>query len=201
MSDYLKQKAIGRDLVQDRINKEEQFQRDLKRLQQAPVEKVDDFQKPMMKDLKPDRINTVGEAVPVKNAFVAQAEIEAKRQAAKELAGRGAEEVLDYSQFRKEFAQKAKQSKAADVLKKKFMGAIPLAGTAYGLMSGDPAMAADEAAGDVPFVGQAYEAIKPTDSGNIEEERQMIAERNARADYDQSPAHLARLRALQGMIK
>lgn len=80
---------------------------------------------------------------------------------------------------------------------KKLMGAIPMLGTAYAAMSGDPAMAAEELAGDIPVAGQVYEAIKPTETGNVEEERQMIAERNARAAYDQSPAHQARLKALQ----
>jgi hypothetical protein len=201
MGDYLKQKALGRDLVQDRLDKEDRFQRDLKRLQQAPVEKVDDFQKTLVKDLKPDRISTVGEALPVKNAFVAQAEIEAKRQAAKELAGKGAEEVLDYGQLRKEFTQKMKQSRAADALKKKALGIVPFLGAGYAALDGDPAMAAEELAGDIPVAGQVYEAIKPSDSGNVEEERQMIAERNAREDYDNSPARMARLKALQGMIK
>jgi hypothetical protein len=60
-------------------------------------------------------------------------------------------------------------------------------------------MAAEELAGDIPVAGQVYEAIKPTDSGNVEEERQMIAERNAQEDYSNSPARLARLKALQGI--
>lgn len=96
-----------------------------------------------------------------------------------------------------DFVEKIAKARALKQAGKKFMGAIPMLGTAYAAMSGDPAMAADELAGDIPFVGQAYEAIKPTDTGNVEEERQMIAERNARAAYDQSPAHLARLKALQ----
>lgn len=73
-------------------------------------------------------------------------------------------------------------------LGKKVAGVIPLAGTAYGLASGDPAMAAEEAAGDIPFVGQAYEAIKPETAGNVEEEKMMLAEDKARKAYAQSPA-------------
>lgn len=93
--------------------------------------------------------------------------------------------------------EKIAQHRALRQAGKKVMGILPFAGAMYGLASGDPAMAAEEVAGDVPILGQAYEAIKPTDTGNVEEERQMIAERDARAAYDQSPAHLARLKALQ----
>lgn len=82
-------------------------------------------------------------------------------------------------------------------LKKKLMGVVPMAGAAYGLMSGDPAMAAEEAAGDIPVVGQAYEAIKPTDTGNVEEERMMLAEDKARKAYENSPAAAAKKAALQ----
>lgn len=78
-----------------------------------------------------------------------------------------------------------------------------MAGAAYGLMSGDPAMAAEEAAGDIPVIGQAYEAIRPTDTGNVEEERTMLAEDKARKAYENSPASLdakkAALEKLRGM--
>ncbi len=73
-------------------------------------------------------------------------------------------------------------------LGKKVAGIIPLAGTAYGLASGDPAMAAEEAAGDIPFLGQTYEAIKPESAGDPEQERMMLAEIKARKAYEKSPA-------------
>lgn len=73
-------------------------------------------------------------------------------------------------------------------LSKKVAGVIPLAGTAYGLMSGDPAMAAEQAAGDIPILGQAYEAIKPDMAGNAEEENMMLAEIEARKRYEKSAA-------------
>jgi hypothetical protein len=73
-------------------------------------------------------------------------------------------------------------------LGKKVAGVIPLAGTAYGLMSGDPAMATEQAAGDIPILGQAYEAIKPEMAGNVEEEDMMLAEIEARKRYAKSPA-------------
>ena len=87
-------------------------------------------------------------------------------------------------------------------LGKKVAGVIPLAGTAYGFASGDPAMAAEEAAGDIPVLGQAYEAIKPEMAGNPEEERMMLAEDKARKAYSQSPAAVdakeAALKKLRG---
>lgn len=97
-----------------------------------------------------------------------------------------------------DFVEKIAKLRALKGLGQKAMGVIPFAGAGYAALSGDPAMAADELAGDVPVLGQAYEAIKPSDSGNVEEERQMIAERNAQVDYNNSPAKLARLKALQG---
>lgn len=72
---------------------------------------------------------------------------------------------------------------------KKVAVGVPLLGTAYGLMSGDPAMASEEAAGDIPVIGQAYEAIKPSDSGNPEEERQMLSDRNTQGNYAKSQAY------------
>lgn len=94
------------------------------------------------------------------------------------------------------------QSKIQALLKnsaaKKALGILPMAGTVAGLMAGDPAMAAEEAAGDIPVLGQAYEAIKPTESGNPEEERLMLAEDQARKNYAKSPARFNRL---NNMIK
>lgn len=98
-----------------------------------------------------------------------------------------------------EHAEKIARMLALKHASKKAMSVLPFAGAAYGLMSGDPAMAAEEAMGDVPVFGHAYEAFKPEDAGNVEEERQMIAERDARVAYDKSPARLARLAALKKM--
>jgi hypothetical protein len=73
-------------------------------------------------------------------------------------------------------------------LGKKVAGVIPFAGAGMAALSGDPAMAAEEAAGDIPILGQAYEAIKPEMAGNPEEERMMLAEDKARKAYAKSPA-------------
>lgn len=82
-------------------------------------------------------------------------------------------------------------------LGKKVAGVIPLAGVGMAALSGDPAMAAEEAAGDLPFVGQAYEAFKPETAGNAEEEQMMLAERQAMEDYKNSPAAKAKQEALK----
>ena len=87
-------------------------------------------------------------------------------------------------------AFRAAREAAKSGVGKKLMGAVPFLGAG---------MAAEELAGDVPVVGQVYEAIKPTDSGNAEEEKEMLVERNAMENYNNSPAHLARLNALKGI--
>lgn len=114
--------------------------------------------------------------------IIGQAERDAKRAALGKVAG----DTLDYSQWLKKGS-------------KKLMGAVPLLGAGYAALQGDPAMAAEELAGDVPVVGQAYEAIRPESAGNPEEERQMLAERDAQVNYQNSPAHLARMKVLQGL--
>lgn len=77
-------------------------------------------------------------------------------------------------------------------LSKKLAGVIPLAGVGMAALSGDPAMAAEELAEDVPVAGQVYSAIKPTESGNREEEKIMLAEDRARRNYANSPAAMDR---------
>lgn len=100
---------------------------------------------------------------------------------------KGGSPAIDTKQIQKissmdEVAKKIADFRAAKALGKKALSVLPFAGTAAGLLSGDPAMAAEEAAGDIPFVGQAFEAIKPTESGNPEEERMMLANRASGAE-------------------
>lgn len=64
-----------------------------------------------------------------------------------------------------DFVKKIANLRAAKMLGKKAISAVPFVGAAYAAMSGEPAMAAEELAGDIPVVGQAYEAIKPTPTG------------------------------------
>jgi hypothetical protein len=100
-----------------------------------------------------------------------------------------------------DFMDKIASLRAAKAMGKKALGILPLAGTAYGLMSGNPAMAAEEAAGDIPIMGQAYEAIKPSESGNPEEEREMLAERQGAVDYRKSQASADARRAALMKLK
>jgi hypothetical protein len=83
----------------------------------------------------------------------------------------------------------SKNSGILKMLGKKAAGVIPLAGAGMAALSGEPAMAAEELAGDIPVIGQAYEAIKPSDSGNPEEERQMLSDRNTQGNYAKSQAY------------
>lgn len=91
------------------------------------------------------------------------------------------------------------KTSALKQLGKKIAGIIPFAGAAYGALSGDPAMAAEEAVGDIPVFGQSYEAIKPKSAGESPEvENQMLREHSARKRYEKSPARLNKLKALIG---
>lgn len=91
-------------------------------------------------------------------------------------------------------------SKTFGKLGKKVAGVLPLAGAGMAALSGDPAMAAEELAGDIPIAGQIYEAIKPSDSGNPEEEAEMLAERDAIEQYKGSQASKDRLSKLKSLI-
>lgn len=108
-------------------------------------------------------------------------------------------------------------------LGKKVAGVIPFAGAGMAALSGDPAMAAEEAAGDIadvaipafvpklgaavaaPYIGLGLagaEAFRPDAAGNPEEERMMLAEDKARKAYNKSPAAMdakeAALKKLRG---
>lgn len=166
MSDYNKKKIKPQDIIGKRLDKEQQFNKGLKELNNSKPEMVDDYRKTIAKDLPVDRIDTkqVTKVAKPSDVYEKIAAFRAAKQAGKKLAG-----------------------------------IVPFAGAAYAAMSGDPAMAADELAGDVPVLGQAYEAFKPEVAGNVEEEREMLVEAQARKNYNASPAHLARLRALQNL--
>lgn len=89
-------------------------------------------------------------------------------------------------------------AKKADIIKmvgKKAMGMIPVGGVIAGAMSGDPAMAAEEAVMDIP----GAEAIRSESAGmSPEDEAMMLAEDKARKAYAQSPARMARLKNILG---
>lgn len=86
---------------------------------------------------------------------------------------------------------------------KRALGIVPGVGAGIAALQGDPAMAAEELAQDAMGpAGLAYEAIRPTESGNPEEEAQMLAERDAMEDYETSPAgqaaKFAKIKSLLG---
>lgn len=86
---------------------------------------------------------------------------------------------------------------------KKLAGVLPFAGAGMAALSGDPAMAAEEAAGDIPVAGQVYEALKSESAGQSpEDEKIMLAEDAARKSYNESPARLNRFKMdkLKAMI-
>lgn len=119
------------------------------------------------------------------------------KNATEKIDNREVQKVLSGTDFTQQLAAKRAALQAAKSGGSKLLGAIPFLGAGYAALQGDPAMAAEQLVGDVPVVGQAYEALRPESAGNPEEERQMLAERNAQIDYDNSPARLARIKALQ----
>lgn len=132
----------------------------------------------------------------------------------------GIQPIKSGADFTEQIAAKRAALQAAKTGGRKLMGAIPFLGAGYAALSGDPAMAAEQlgrdaieaapvalsaaaklGAGATP-VGMgmiAADAFMPEQAGNPEEERQMLAERNAQVDYQNSPAHLAKMKALQGI--
>lgn len=84
-----------------------------------------------------------------------------------------------------------KTPKLLGMLGKKAAGIIPFAGAGMAALSGEPAMAAEELAGDlVP----GLEAVKSDDAGmSSGDERMMLAEDQARKNYEKSPARQDKL--------
>jgi hypothetical protein len=202
---YLTEKLIDEESAPDKVgeylDREVKFNRDVNTLKSAPVDKVDDFQKPLVKDIPREKINKLGDVLPQSSGSDFQKNIEAKRAALRAKTGKLPEipNEINYNEFKKGISHAAPSMKGAG---KKILGALPFLGAGYAALQGDPAMAAEELATDAAGpAGMAYEAIRPEIAGNPEEERQMLAERNAQGAYQQSPAHLARLQALQKIGK
>lgn len=99
------------------------------------------------------------------------------------------------------FTDKINKLKAAKKIGGKLLGAVPFAGVGMAALSGDPAMAAEELAQDAMGpAGLAYEAIRPEQAGNPEEELMMLAERDALENYKNSPAaKFAKIKASLGV--
>lgn len=78
---------------------------------------------------------------------------------------------------------------------KKVLGALPFVGAGMAALQGEPAMAAEELAMDLP----GAEALRSESVGESpEEEAIMLAEDKARKAYDKSPARLRKLKSLMG---
>jgi hypothetical protein len=81
---------------------------------------------------------------------------------------------------------------------RQIVGALPLAGTAMALSSGDASAAAEELPSEIPVIGQAYDAIRSESAGSAQDDKEMIAEREAAANYTKSPARLDAIKKLSG---
>lgn len=93
----------------------------------------------------------------------------------------------------------SKSPKLLKMLGKKAAGIIPFAGAGMAALQGEPAMAAEELAGDVI---PGLEAVKSEDAGmSSGDERMMLAEDQARKNYDQSPARQHKLKNLNTILK
>jgi hypothetical protein len=82
---------------------------------------------------------------------------------------------------------------------KKLLGALPLVGAGYAAMQGEPAMASEELLYDVV---PGAEAMRSEDAGmSSGDERMMLAEDQARKNYEQSPAKKDRMTRLKAMMQ
>lgn len=144
MSDYLKQKAPSAKDVVEYLKKEQSFNRDLKKLKDAPIDMVKDFQNPVTVDLPVEKINTIGEVIPLKTGaeFAGDQAVRNARKSAIESVG----DTLNYKDLREEFTKKAKL--ASKIGGKKLLGAVPVLGTLAALSSGDASAAAEQATSD-----------------------------------------------------
>ena len=165
--------------MHDEIEKKLKFLRELERLKGAPVKSAS-YVSPLEQDINVAK-GSAPSPEPVTRIKDATEHIDTKT----------AKKLISGTDF-------TSKINALRGLGKKVAGVIPFAGAGMAALSGEPAMAAEELAGDIPVAGQIYEAIKPTESGNPEEQSQMLAENDALKAYKQSPARLDKLRALMG---
>lgn len=172
MNQYLKEKlsAPEKTNAEDFLDKEKNFNQQLKELIASKPEMVEDFQKPMVKDLKVEKIDKRGVVQPLTSGADFQAKIAAARKGAIKQAAGAAEDTLDYTQFKKQFADKARLA-AKSPAAKKLMGVVPvLGGLANALISGDASAAVpvlDSAESLGPAAGTIDSRIE---SGTLTEE-------------------------------
>ncbi len=100
-----------------------------------------------------------------------------------------------------DFMDKIAKLRALKGVGQKVAGIIPFAGAGMAALQGDPAMAAEELASDAAGpAGMAYDALKPDVAGNPEEEKMMLAERDAMENYKNSPAASSKLAKLKALL-
>ena len=158
--------------MKSKEEKELEFLRGMEKLKGAPV-KDPNYTSPLNQDV-----------MPVKGGIPEPEQVTRMKGMTQKIDTNAAAPILSGNSFTDKI-NKLRASKTA----KKLMGILPLAGVAGAALSGDPAMAAEELAQDAMGpAGLAYEAIRPEMAGNPEEERMMLAERQALENYKNSPA-------------
>lgn len=176
--------------MKSKEQKELEFLRGMEKLNASPI-KSPDYQSPLNQDVM--KVKSLDVSTPetpdnFKRSFSGVTQKIDTRQSAPLLSGQA-------------FVDKINNLKAAKTLGKKLMGVVPLAGAAGALMSGDPAMAAEELAQDAMGpAGLAYEAIRPEQAGNPEEEMMMLAERDAMENYNNSPAKASKFGKIRASL-
>ena len=197
MDKYLKEKLPKADTTkaEDYLEETRRIRRELN---MAPAPSmVDDFQKPLVKDIPREKIKTLGEIQPIKPASEHMAN-EIIRKAAVEQVGDSldylkpkkvkdtSEYLYDAGKYLKEFKDKARLA-ARSTVGRKVLGAVPLlGGLASAAMSGDASAA-------VPLLDSA-ESLGP-EAGSLE----YRMENGLLTDQDKQQLALeqARMRALQ----
>lgn len=123
MEKYLKQKIpLKSNDLEERIAEELEFKKNVQKLEGSKPQMVDSFQKPMIKDLPVDKLNTLGEKIPLKSEadfisgnLIKQADLAAakidrgvRRDALEDL-------VYNAANTKKEYIEKAAQDGAKKI--------------------------------------------------------------------------------------
>jgi hypothetical protein len=177
------------------VDKELAFRQKLQNLKGQPVQQVNDFQKPLVKELPVEKINTVApQKIKSGSEFLADRIIQNANQDAKRQILGQVSDSLNYNDLRKQFMEKAKSaSKVArtvgNVAGKKVLGAIPIiGGIANAMMSNDASAA-------VPILDEA-ESVGPA-KGSFDD--RMENGQLSPEEKQQLMLQQARIKALRGM--
>ena len=119
----------------------------------------------------------------------------------KKIDTKGIAPIVSGEDFTKKIEALRAAKKAGGAVGKKVLGALPFVGAGIAALQGDPAMAAEELAEDV--AGPVGTALRSEGAGmSPEDEKLMLAEIEARKNYDKSPASLdaERFRKMKKMM-